>query len=173
MELDRPRQHRILDVAADRDHLLGGHGVIDAPDAAPNRRAFEAALDAFGGQRQRTDRVFWLQMIARRQSAVSHGALRAAAAGDAPASRAWGTYPRHRGSHMQAAVDSRHDWTQQEIEALFVALGAEVSEREGSRIGVYLFDQVRVFHRPHPAPDTDKGAVASIRKWLEENGVTP
>lgn len=61
----------------------------------------------------------------------------------------------------------------QEIEALFVALGAEVSEREGSRIGVYLFDQVRVFHRPHPAPDTDKGAVASIRKWLEENGVTP
>jgi hypothetical protein len=60
-----------------------------------------------------------------------------------------------------------------EIEALFIALGAEISEREGSRIGVFLFGQVRVFHRPHPTPETDKGAVASIRKWLEENGVTP
>lgn len=60
-----------------------------------------------------------------------------------------------------------------EIEALFIALGAEVSEREGSRIGVYLFGEVRVFHRPHPSPDTDKGAVASVRKWLEENGVKP
>jgi hypothetical protein len=60
-----------------------------------------------------------------------------------------------------------------DIEALFVALGAEVSEREGSRIGVYLFGQIRVFHRPHPSPDTDKGAVASLRKWLEENGIVP
>lgn len=60
-----------------------------------------------------------------------------------------------------------------DIEALFAALGAEISEREGSRVGVFLFGQVRVFHRPHPTPETDKGAVASIRKWLEENGVTP
>lgn len=60
-----------------------------------------------------------------------------------------------------------------DIEALFAALGAEISEREGSRIGVFLFDEVRVFHRPHPSPDTDKGAVASIRKWLDEHGVKP
>jgi hypothetical protein len=59
------------------------------------------------------------------------------------------------------------------IEALFLALGAEVAQREGSRIGVVLFGEVRVFHRPHPSPDTDKGAVASIRKWLEEHGVKP
>jgi hypothetical protein len=56
---------------------------------------------------------------------------------------------------------------------MFVAIGAEVSQREGSRVAVYLFDEVRVFHRPHPTPDTDKGAVASIRKWLEIHGVTP
>ena len=61
----------------------------------------------------------------------------------------------------------------QEIESLLVALGAETVEREGSRLEIYLFGVVRVFHRPHPSPDTDKGAVASIRKWLEENGVTP
>ena len=52
-------------------------------------------------------------------------------------------------------------------------LGANVSEREGSRIGVKLFGEVRVFHRPHPSPDTDKGAVESIRKWLKDNGVQP
>ena len=60
-----------------------------------------------------------------------------------------------------------------DVEALFVALEAEVSEREGSRVGVFLFGKVRVFHRPHPSPDTDKGAVASIRKWLDQHGVRP
>ena len=60
-----------------------------------------------------------------------------------------------------------------DIEALFLELGGEVSERAGSRIAVVLFGEVRVFHRPHPSPDTDKGAVASIRKWLEEHGVSP
>ena len=59
-----------------------------------------------------------------------------------------------------------------DIEALFQELGAEISEREGSRIAVVLFSEVRVFHRPHPSPNTDKGAVASIRKWLEQHGVT-
>ena len=60
-----------------------------------------------------------------------------------------------------------------DLEALFTALGAEVSEREGSRVAVVLFEEVRIFHRPHPSPNTDKGAVASIRKWLEQHGVEP
>jgi len=60
-----------------------------------------------------------------------------------------------------------------DIEALFQELGGEVSERAGSRVAVVLFGEVRVFHRPHPSPDTDKGAVVSIRKWFEEHGVTP
>ncbi len=60
-----------------------------------------------------------------------------------------------------------------DIEALFLALGGEVSEREGSRIGVKLFADRRVFHRPHPSPDTDKAAVENIRKWFEANGVRP
>ena len=61
----------------------------------------------------------------------------------------------------------------QDVEALLIALGAEISEREGSRAGVRLFDDRRVFHRPHPSPAVDKGAIASLRKWLEENGVKP
>ena len=60
-----------------------------------------------------------------------------------------------------------------DIEALFTELGAEVTERAGSRIAVVLFGEVRVFHRPHPTPNTDQGAVASIRKWLEQHGVEP
>ena len=60
-----------------------------------------------------------------------------------------------------------------DIESLLRELGAEFEEREGSRIEVFLFGLVRVFHRPHPSPNTDKGAVAAIRKWLEENGVKP
>ncbi len=60
-----------------------------------------------------------------------------------------------------------------DIESLFVGLGAELSEREGSRVGVRLFGARRIFHRPHPTPNTGKGAVASIRKWFIENGVEP
>ena len=60
-----------------------------------------------------------------------------------------------------------------DIEALFQELGGDVRERAGSRVAVVLFGEVRVFHRPHPSPDTGKGAVASIRKWFEAHGVTP
>jgi hypothetical protein len=60
-----------------------------------------------------------------------------------------------------------------DVEALFVELGGQVAEREGSRVLVRLFDDRRVFHRPHPEPTTDKGAVDAIRKWLEEHGVKP
>ncbi|WP_213064395.1 type II toxin-antitoxin system HicA family toxin [Acinetobacter puyangensis] len=59
-----------------------------------------------------------------------------------------------------------------DIESLFKGLGDEIEEREGSRIAVILFGQVKVFHRPHPQPTTDKGAIASIRAWLSLNDVT-
>lgn len=60
-----------------------------------------------------------------------------------------------------------------DIEALLKSLGAEIEEQEGSRVAVILFDQVQVYHRPHPEPTTDKGAVASVRRWLESHGVMP
>ena len=60
-----------------------------------------------------------------------------------------------------------------DIESLFKALGADVSERAGSRVAVVLFGEVRVFHRPHPSPDTDKGAIISIRDWLDLYEVRP
>ncbi len=60
-----------------------------------------------------------------------------------------------------------------DVESLFSAMGGRVSERSGSRVAVVLFGEVRVFHRPHPSPKTDKGAIASIRQWLYVNEVKP
>jgi len=60
-----------------------------------------------------------------------------------------------------------------DIEALFISLGASVTEGRGSRVKIYLNDRVSVFHRPHPQKETDKGALVSVRRFLEEAGVKP
>ena len=60
-----------------------------------------------------------------------------------------------------------------DIEALFIALGAEVTEGNGSRMRVALKDVRAVFHRPHPRKETNKGAVKSVRRFLETAGVKP
>lgn len=60
------------------------------------------------------------------------------------------------------------------VVALLVELGAEIdTSREGSRVGVILFGEVRVFYKPHPTPTMDKGAVAALRDWLEQHGAMP
>ncbi len=60
------------------------------------------------------------------------------------------------------------------IEALFKALGADVEEREGSRIAVIFPDSAPdIFHRPHPSPDTSKTAVTEVRKMLARRGFKP
>ena len=60
-----------------------------------------------------------------------------------------------------------------DIEALFIALGEEVTEGNGSRVRVALKDVRAVFHRPHPRKETNKGAVKSVRRFLEASGVKP
>ena len=60
-----------------------------------------------------------------------------------------------------------------DVEALFISLGAKVVEGRGSRVKIYLNDRVAVFHRPHPRKETDKGALVSVRRFLEESGVKP
>jgi hypothetical protein len=60
-----------------------------------------------------------------------------------------------------------------DIAALRRELGGQIAERDGSRVLVRLFDERRVFHRPHPESTTAKGAVEAIRKWLEEKGAKP
>jgi hypothetical protein len=60
-----------------------------------------------------------------------------------------------------------------DIEALFIAAGATISEGRGSRVRVSLNGVDAVFHRPHPAKETDRGALRSVRRFLREAGVTP
>ena len=60
-----------------------------------------------------------------------------------------------------------------DIEALLIALGAEITEGNGSRVRVALKGVRAVFHRPHPNKETNKGAVKSVRRFLEAAGVKP
>jgi hypothetical protein len=60
-----------------------------------------------------------------------------------------------------------------DVEALFIALGAEITDGNGSRRRVALKGVRAVFHRPHPRKETDKGAVKSVRRFLEAAGVKP
>ena len=58
-----------------------------------------------------------------------------------------------------------------DIETMLISLGAEVEERAGSRVIVKFKDARQVFHRPHPDPNTKKGAVIAVRKFLEGAGI--
>ena len=62
-------------------------------------------------------------------------------------------------------------WT--DVEALFRALGAEVTQGSGSRVRVSLNGRRMVFHEPHPQPTIVKDAVRSLRRFLLEAGVKP
>ncbi|MEQ9557808.1 MAG: type II toxin-antitoxin system HicA family toxin [Rhodospirillales bacterium] len=62
-------------------------------------------------------------------------------------------------------------WT--DIEALFRALGSEISEGSGSRVRVRLGNGLAVFHRPHPQKEAKKSLVEAVRLFLSNNGITP
>ena len=68
---------------------------------------------------------------------------------------------------------TRADIPWRSIEALLLALGADVSEGRGSRMRVALNGVRAVFHRPHPQKETSRGAVLSVRRFLKEAGVDP
>jgi len=65
----------------------------------------------------------------------------------------------------------RSDILWKDIEKLLIALNAEISEGQGSRVRICLNNIRAVFHRPHPRNETDKGALKSIRRFLIEAGV--
>ena len=60
-----------------------------------------------------------------------------------------------------------------DIEALFRALGATITEGRGSRVRVALGDEWASFHRPHPRKETDRGAVRAVRDFLNNAGIRP
>jgi len=66
---------------------------------------------------------------------------------------------------------TRSDVLWSDVESMLTALGAEISEGKGSRVRIALNSVRAVFHRPHPERETDKGAIASLRRFLIEAGV--
>ena len=68
-------------------------------------------------------------------------------------------------------VHSDINWT--DIESLFKALGATVSQGRGSRVRVSLNGVKAVFHEPHPEKEINKGAVKAVKEFLENAEIKP
>ena len=60
-------------------------------------------------------------------------------------------------------------WT--DIENLFKALGASITQGRSSRVRVLLNGVKAVFHEPHPEKETNKGAVKAVKEFLEKAGI--
>jgi len=60
-----------------------------------------------------------------------------------------------------------------DIEALVLAVGGYVEQGEGSRVHFLINGRPATFHRPHPRPTTDKGAISAFRKFLTEARISP
>lgn len=59
------------------------------------------------------------------------------------------------------------------IESLFLALGAQAIEGNGSRVRFELNGVIASFHRPHPEKEAKPYQVRDARLFLEQAGVTP
>ena len=60
-----------------------------------------------------------------------------------------------------------------DIESLLTHHGAELSEGAGSRVRVYLNGIRAVFHQPHPEKEASKPTLRSVKRFLENAGITP
>ena len=60
-----------------------------------------------------------------------------------------------------------------DIEALLVALGGQVHEREGSRVKISIKGEQWRCHRPHPGKMAKRYQVEEIRELLERIGEQP
>ena len=60
-----------------------------------------------------------------------------------------------------------------DIEALIVALGGSIKEREGSRVKITLQGEQWHGHRPHPGKEAKRYQVEEVRELLERIGVKP
>ena len=79
---------------------------------------------------------------------------------------------RHRQT-LEAIFAKRANIVWADIEKMLIHYGAEVSQGSGSRVRIALHGVRAVFHRPHPQKETDRGAVAAMRRFLLEAGIEP
>ena len=72
---------------------------------------------------------------------------------------------------LEAIFAKRANIAWPDIEAMLLYYSAEISESRGSRVRIALNGVRAVFHRPHPKKETDRGAVASLQRFLTEAGI--
>ena len=60
-----------------------------------------------------------------------------------------------------------------DIESLFANHGATITKSGGSRVRVEINGELGCFHSPHPRKEACKGAVESVREFLENAGIKP
>ena len=68
------------------------------------------------------------------------------------------------------SVNGNIEW--RKIEALFLALGAEKDEGNGSAVTFILNNKRIDFHRPHPNKEALRYRVKAAREFLEKSGIT-
>ena len=59
------------------------------------------------------------------------------------------------------------------LESLFMALGAQLIEGDGSRVRFVLNEIVVTFHRPHPRKEAKPYQIRDARSFLKQAGVKP
>jgi len=68
-------------------------------------------------------------------------------------------------------VPATLEW--RKVETLFVAIGAQLVEGNGSRVA-FVLDNKRIdFHRPHPGKEAKRYQLRAAREFLELAGVKP
>jgi hypothetical protein len=60
-----------------------------------------------------------------------------------------------------------------DIDALFLSLGVEKSQGNGSRVHFFYKDEMITFHVPHSRKEAQKYQVKYAKKFLETIGVKP
>lgn len=71
---------------------------------------------------------------------------------------------------FESPTPSNISW--HDVESLFTALGAEISQGRGSRVRVKLNEIRATFHRPHPKRIAGRGMVRRIQRFLTTAGIS-
>lgn len=60
-----------------------------------------------------------------------------------------------------------------DIESLFIACGAIVSQGNGSRVRISLNSVIAIFHEPHQEKEASQSTVKSFRDFFGKAGIFP
>lgn len=74
---------------------------------------------------------------------------------------------------LEAIFEKKANIAWSDIESMLKHFGAELTEGRGSRVRIALNGVRAVFHRPHPSKESDRGAVASMKRFLVEAEIRP